>query len=115
MWFDARFRDDEKFCENLDRIIRSRSPGVAARDLAILMGKLPPFVSQSLRKKCPPPTLTIWDLEVIGHLMHIDKRKLAELYLRESHRLIIEIRLDKEMDFAMEVLDLWRERVLADG
>lgn len=113
MWFfDARLRDNEKFCENIDRIIRSRSPGVTARDLATLMGKLPPFISQVLRKKSPPPALTLWDLELIAHVLKIDRKKLIEIYLRETRKLYVDVRLDIELDFALEVAEQWREKIL---
>ncbi len=113
MWFfDARLRDSELFCENIDRIIRSRSPGVTARDLATLLGKLPPFISQVLRKKSPPPALTLWDLETIAHVLKVDRKKLIEIYLRETRKLTIDVRLDTEMRFALETADRWRHDIL---
>lgn len=115
MWFfDARLRDNELFCENIDRIIRSRSPGVTARDLATLMGKLPPFISQVLRKKSPPPALTLWDLELIAYVLKVDRRKLIEIYLKEAHKLTIDVRLDIEVDFALDVADQWRKEILGE-
>ena len=49
---------------------------------------------------------------MIAHVLKVDRKKLIEIYLKETHKLIIDVRLGTELDFALELSDRWRDDVL---